>query len=285
MAMKKIVSGALAAMMALSISATAFAADPSPVKILGESTESSFSIDLEGMIYTPTIRVQVTQAGSVYVNPTGSAIEGTMTKALDGTVDLDYSFACTDNGAVVASVASTPILVRSDTDKKLMVSATATATVPKSSGIELVAAKPTASEDAGKEVYLYVTGNAETPLGNSSALATTPASENTPAVPGLNKDKINLTSSTAASTSAAGVVKVDKVADDKKTATTTKAGKVALINAATQTKDATTGKVTQAVPQYGAVVVAGHVNTKNTDWKESDIVNVNVALTFGIVTE
>lgn len=282
MAMKKIISGALAAMMALSISATAFATDadptPTPVKPIAETTESSFQVELEGMIYTPTIRVQVTEAGNVYVNPTGSTIAGTMTKALDGTTNLDYSFACATGSStktIKAGVASTPVLIRSDTDQKLDVYATATATVPKTSGITLVAADPASATAAdGKQVYLYVGGN-KNGLGDSSGLKTVVDPDDNSVTPGLTETNAGLYGTGAQK------VDLDDIGTDKKTASTTSSGKVTSIDAATQNKDAA-GKVLTAVPQYGAVVVGGMVNPNATGWGESDVVNVSVALTFAI---
>lgn len=262
MAMKKIVSGALAAMMALSISATAFAADtPTPVKPIAETTESSFQVELEGMIYTPTIRVQVSEAGQVYVNPSKSVVAGTMAKALDGTMPLDYSF----DGH---GVCSTPILIRSDTDKKLKVSAKVTATVPKTSGVVLADTVSTTGTDKKVKIQLAGTDNA----GNSDALKTTTANDVT--TPGLNDDKLGNPTNGSQGTKIV-------VADDGKSAKNAAAIEdVATIGAATLNKDAT-GKVTTAVPQYGAIVVVGDTDGKS-DWKETDIVNVSVALSFAI---
>ena len=71
-------------------------------------------------------------------------------------------------------------------------------------------------------------------------------------------------------------------ATDGKSAKLEAATEVAAIGAATLNKDASTGKVTTAVPQYGAVVVTGAANDKATNWKETDIINVSLALTFAL---
>lgn len=261
MKMKKFACAALAGAMSLSLAAPAFASTPTPVKPIPETTESSFQVELEGMIYTPTIRVQVTESGSVYVNPSKSVVAGTMLKALDGTIDLDYSFA-------EQTLISTPILIRSDTESALKVSATATATVPKTSEIKLADAKATTA-DAGKVVTLQL-GGSGTALGNSDALKTTTAQDGTKSG-GLSMDGV------------AAVTKAKLVAGtDGKSAKLETATEVAVIEAATLNKDQTTGKVTTAVPQYGAVVVTGTANDKATNWKETDIVNVSLALTFAL---
>lgn len=264
MKMKKLACVALAGVMTAALAAPTFA---TTVKPIAETTESSFQVELEGMIYTPTIRVQVTESGSVYVNPTGSVVAGSMAKALDGTTNLDYSFED-------LTVVSTPILIRSDTDKNLVVSATATANVPKTSGITLSSTKPTANETE-KKVSLYVTGNS-TALGTINELKTTPANGSTPASGGLSADNA-IGGTASASSDSARLLTAE--ADGKKAVGT--ASEAATIGAATQTKDAA-GKVTSVVPQYGVVMIAGDVGGKATGWTESDIVNVSVALTFSI---
>lgn len=268
MNMKKIASVALAGAMALSLAVPAFAADPDPVKILAETSESEFQVELEGMIYTPVIRVQVTETGNVYVNPSKGTVAGTMTKALDGTGSLDYSF---DSMGVV----STPILIRSDTDKALKVQAKATATVPKTSGITIKADKTAVTKDTDtKDVFLFVTGN-PTALGNSNDLATVTDTDTNTVTAGLTKDKITSTASTTASKATA----VLAPGSDGKTAEGT-GTEVAKIDAADVRKDAT-GKIAQAIPQYGVVMIAGE-SAGAAKWGESDIVNVSVALTFAI---
>ena len=212
------------------------------------------------MIYTPTIRVQVTESGSVYVNPSKSIVAGTMTKALDGSIDLEYSFA-------EQTLVSTPILIRSDTETALKVSATATATVPKTSEIKLADAKGTTA-DAGKVVTLQLAGSSD--IGNSDTLKTTTAQDGTKSG-GLAFD--NVTASSKGKLSAAA---------DGKSAKLETAAEVGHIAAATLNKDTSTGKVTTAVPQYGVVVVTGAANEKATNWKETDIVNVSLALTFAL---
>lgn len=277
MNIKKIVSGVLAVALVLSLTVCAFATEsaPTPVKVLAETSESEFNVELEGMIYTPTIRVQVTESGNVYVNPTGSVIAGSLTKALDGSTNLDYSFTCTTGNStskkVSVGIASTPILIRSDTDKALNVSASATANVPKSSGITLVAADPASAEGTDKQAYLFVSGN-KTALGDSSVLQTT--EEDGVVTPGITEKNSGLDGK------GLGKAELSNIGSDKKSATAESA-KVATIGAATQNKD-TTGKVTTAVPQYGVVVVGGNVNPNATGWTENDIVNVTVALTFSI---
>lgn len=261
MKMKKILSGALASAMALSLTATAFA-DVTPVRPVVETTESSFAVELEGMIYTPTIRVQVTETGSVYVNPSKSVVAGTMTKALDGTIDLDYSF-------TGKTLISTPILIRSDTENALKVSVSGTAAVPNGSEIKLANARATAEAD-GKVVFLQV-GGSTTPLGDSDALKTVTESDGSK-TPGLDATDI-------ATSTSKGLFTI--TGTDTKNAKLDTAADIAKINAATLNKDAT-GKVTTAVPQYGVVVVTGDANSKATGWTESDVVNVNLALTFAI---
>lgn len=177
--MRKVLTTALAGAMALSLAAPAFA-DVTPVRPLTETSESSFAVELEGMIYTPTIRVQVSDSGSVYVNPSKSAVAGTMTKALDGTIDLDYSF----KGKTLIS---TPILIRSDTENALKVSATGTATVPTGSEVKLANAKATTASD-GKVVFLQV-GGSTTALGDSDALKTVTESDGTK-TPGITESNI-----------------------------------------------------------------------------------------------
>lgn len=255
MKLKKIVSGALASALALSLAVPAFAAGTVD-RPLAESAESSFEIELEGMIYTPTIRVQVSETGSVYVNPSESVVAGTVVKALDGKDNLDYSF---DGQGVI----STPIVIRSDTDKALTVSATATATVPTTSKIILTKTS-TLTTKTDNSVYLTVTGS-ETPLGDAATIKTAKGiTEASLATPGTN-------------------AKLEPAADGK-TAELATAIEVAKINKATQVTDPTTGKVTSVTPQYGVVAVTGTAAGKST-WTENDVVNVALVLTFGIESE
>lgn len=254
---KKVITTALAGVMALSLAAPAFA---TTIRVLPETTESEFQVELEGMIYTPTIRVQVTETGSVYVNPSESLVAGTLTKALDGTDNLDYSL---DGYGFV----STPILIRSDTDKALKVSAKVTATVPKTSGVTL--ADTVGSTATDKLVKVGVAGSSDA-LGDSSALKTTTSNGTTTV--GLTEDKLSAASGT-------GATKIT-AAEGGKSAANASAVEVASINAATQTKDAA-GKITNVVPQYGVVVVTGDSAAK-ASWTENDIVNVSVALSFAI---
>lgn len=261
MKMRKVLTTALAGAMALSLAAPAFA-DVTPVRPLTETSESSFAVELEGMIYTPTIRVQVSDSGSVYVNPSKSAVAGTMTKALDGTIDLDYSF----KGKTLIS---TPILIRSDTENALKVSATGTATVPTGSEVKLANAKATTASE-GKVVFLQV-GGSTTALGDSDALKTVTESDGTK-TPGITESNI-------ATSTSKGVFSITGT-DTKKAALTT-ATEVAKIDAATLNRDST-GRVSTAVPQYGVVAVTGDANKDATGWTESDVVNVTLALTFAI---
>lgn len=272
MKMKRILATALTGAMALSMATTAFAAAGSVNRPLAETTESTFQVELEGMIYTPTIRVQVTESGSVYVNPSQSVIAGTMTKALDGVDNLEYSFED-------QSVVSTPILIRSDTDKDLMVSATATATVPKTSGVTLVD-KKTMTSITDKEIYLVVTGNASTSLGTAAELkgrqdTTDPA--NPVALPALDADNA-IAGGTPGSTNKSAVALAAQA--DGKTFKGT-AAEAATIDAAVQVKDSA-GKITSVTPEYGVVMITGETAGKCNTWTESDIVNVSVALTFGL---
>lgn len=263
MKMRKLVSGAMATVMAMALAVPAFAASaPTPVKILPESTEASFEVELEGSVYVPTIRVQVTQTGNVYVNPSQSLVEGKLLKALDGTTDLEYSLAGDSTNNV--SLVSTPILIRSDTDKALAVSAKATATVPTGSDITLVNAKPSTNIDE-KQAYIYVSGSA-TSLGNSNE---------------VKASKVTLDNCLASSPST-GCKLVP--ASGGKSATNT-GDVVANIDAATLGTPDSTGKVTTVTPEYGAVIVAGSVTAANKvaePWTEADIVNVTVALTFAL---
>lgn len=275
MSFKKIVSGALAAAMVLSLSAPAFATAGTVSRPLAESTESTYQVELEGMIYTPTIRVQVSESGSVYVNPGKSVIAGKMAKALDGTTDLDYSFE-------ELGVVSTPILIRSDTDSALMVSATATATVPKTSGVVLSGTKP-GNTDTEKKVSLYVVGNGATGLGTAAELAgrqDTTDADNPVDLPALDGD--NAISKAGAAASSSNKSSVLLSADEKGVFKAT-ASEAAYINEAAQFK--TGDKVTSVTPQYGVVMVAGDTAGACTTWTESDVVNVSVALTFGIATD
>lgn len=273
MKMKKLISGVMAGVMALALAVPAFATAGTVNRPLAESTESTFEVELEGLIYTPTIRVQVTDSGSVYVNPSESVVAGVLTKALDGTTDLDYSFED-------LTVVSTPILIRSDTDKALTVSATATAKVPTTSGITLSATKPGSTETA-KKVSLYVTGNGSTELGDAAALAgrqDTTDANNPVDLPALDADNAIAGAGAAASNNNTTSV---LLAEDATThvwkATASEASSIA---AADQFK--TGDKVTSVTPQYGVVMIAGDVAPKCNTWTENDVVNVTVALTFAL---
>lgn len=271
MSFKKIVSGALAAAMVLSLSIPAFATAGTVSRPLAESTESTYQVELEGMIYTPTIRVQVTETGNVYVNPSASVVAGTMSKALDGADNLEYSFED-------CQVISTPILIRSDTDQELMVSASATATVPKTSGIQLSDTKPGTSETE-KKVALFVTGNSSTTLGDAATLKArqdTSDPSNPVDLPELDTDNA-LGGGTPGTTNKSAAYIVAQANNTYKGT----AAEAATINAATQFKDAS-GKVTSVTPQYGVVMISGYTAPKCTTWAESDVVNVSVALTFGL---
>lgn len=278
MKMKKILTTALAGAMALSLAAPAFAATTTGTvsRPLAESSESTFQVELEGMIYTPTIRVQVTESGSVYVNPSASIVAGTMTKALDAKDNLEYSF---KNQTVV----STPILIRSDTDKALMVSATATATVPKTSGVVLAGATTGLSTATDKKVCLLVTGNGGTGLGDAATLQGRQDTTGGTAVnlPELDSDNAIAGGAPSSSNKEAAYLVADPAGGTSFKGTAAEAAK---INAATQFTDST-GKVTSVTPQYGVVMISGETAGRCTTWAETDIVNVSVALTFGLAAD
>lgn len=254
MKIKKLISTALAGAIALSLAAPAFAA----AERIEESQASSYEIELSGMIYTPTIRVLVTPGESLYVNPTGGAVAGTIEDGLYEGANLPFEYG-TRNDTILSS----PILIRSDTETQIDIYATATATVPEGSGLTLVDESDDISGTA-KQAYLTI--------GGSMDLETAELTEN-----GITNDSL--------SSKSKGALKLPTGGSDPdgKTAELTTATKVAQIAAAdysaSDDEDGATNKST-----YGIVVVAGGVNTDAVGWSEEDVVDITLILTFSLVS-
>lgn len=165
MKLKKIVSAALATIMVLALAVPAFASAPSWAEDAAErlkvTSASEFEVEMEGEVYAPVIRVQVTSKNAkVYINPTTGKIAGEIVGVKEGTAEVKVGYEFEGLG-----VASTPILIRSDSDGPLNVNATVTVTVPKS--VTLATAKVGTSV-ATKQVAVQVAGAA---LGDSTNLA------------------------------------------------------------------------------------------------------------------
>lgn len=246
MKFKRIVSTALACAATLSLSAPAFAVDPNPNVVtednrLSVSKATEFEIEMEGMVYTPVIRVQVLSKGAkMYINPNKGAIEGTATAFAQGEQDITYSL-------TGLGVASSPILIRSDSDGGLSVNMSATLTAP--SGVKFVGAASTSTTD--KELYVSMTGTDGTATDNTKVGDYTTAKA-------LNDDKFSITNKKPSE----GLVGTDGTAS---------ANEVCKIAPAKQA-DGT------IVPQYGAVMLTG--SCSKAKWTAEDAVSANVVLSF-----
>lgn len=254
MTFKKIASLLMAGALTLSLAMPAFATstDNSVTEDnrLAVARATEFEIEMTGEVYTPVIRVQVLSKGAkMYINAGGGAIEGTAAGFGQNETDVTYKFT-TDVG-----VASTPILIRSDSDSGLDVNARITLTGP--TGVTLV----NNGTDAGttvtdKKLYVKVQG--------TDATTTTAANKVTDidSFKALNDAKI---SSLPASTAAITAFQ-----------TATSVNGVCKIAAAKQND----GKI---IPQYGALMLAGKAAGK-AQWTESDAVSATVVLTFSGLT-
>ncbi len=279
---KKMLSLALSSAMALSMSAPAFAAGPSSTasrttNILEEAEASAFEVALDGSVFVPTIRVQVSDTGSLYVNPSKGAIKGKITGVLataSDPADLSYQF----EGL---GVASTPVLIRSDTDADLAVSATVTATTGRRANMTISATAPTNTETA-KKVYMYVTGSelgAYDPTASGGSAFKGSMDETGFSEPGGN----NVTAGEdyaiiAASGTAVTASKVCEI-----TAATFE-DKLDADGNAYGSSDTPDGVMDTVVPTYAAIMIQGDATAKPTEaWTESDTVSATVALTFSFL--
>lgn len=255
---KKLLSLAMASALALSLAAPAFAAAGSVTadNMLAAKTEKQFEVEMEGMVYVPTLRLQVlTTSQKLYVNPSKNPVSGTIEGFLEGDAKLKYKFE-------QKSLISTPIMIRSDTDNKLNVAAKVTVTPVSSvtlaaddSAVSGIANKTDGTQKTTKAVAIGVKGTND--LGAKAAAADLKVANFTMPATGGN------------------------VATDTKTVTVEKA---CHIGKAVTEYDPDTGEATSVTPQYGGIILVGSANEK-ADWTDSDTISASVILTFSVDSE
>lgn len=253
MTFKKIASLLMAGALTLSLAMPAFATstDNSVTEDnrLAVARATEFEIEMTGEVYTPVIRVQVLSKGAkMYINPNKGNIEGTATAF--GQNETDVSYKLTGLGA-----ASTPILIRSDSDAGLAVNMSATLTAP--SGVTFVATAPTTTE-TDKKLLIGMQGTDGTATGAAKVT-------DIDSFKALTDDKFSISKKT---TVGSGLVDTDGTAS---------CSEICKIAAAKQAD----GKI---IPQYGAVMLAGS-SAKAAKWTENDAVSATVVLTFSGLTE
>lgn len=257
MKFKKLGSIILAGAMALSLAVPAFAAgttgkwDKDSDDRLAVSRATEFEIEMTGEVYTPVIRVQVASKGAkMYLNTNKGDIAGEITGFSEGTDETAIGYKFQGLG-----VASTPIMIRSDSDDAISVNANVTVTHP--TGVEIAAASTSSVTDK-KSVYIQVAG---TTHEGSSAI--------TDAASVANMTEAHFT---AASSTKGGVIAETSTAG---TATANAQG-VATIASAKMDD----GKIT---PQYGAVMLTGSCSKPTGaagSWSADDALSATVILTF-----
>ena len=244
---KKICSAVLAGVMTLSLAVPAFAAgmtedDPNRLAVT-KATE--FEIEMEGEVYTPVIRVQVASKGAkVYLNPSKGKIAGTVGGFKEGTTDVPVAYEFDGQG-----IASTPIIIRSDSDNGLTVNANVTVTAPKTVTLQDTTIPTTGVTT--KQAFVQAAGT--TALTDKSSVA-----------------KLTMDSFTKITLAKGGVI----TASGKSQAVAS----VATIAAAKQSD----GKI---IPQYGAVMLCGTcTKAGDVQWTEDDALTATVVLTFSGVS-
>ncbi len=131
----------LALVMALNFSLTAFAATTQPTpdttnEAAWTAPNSNATLELDGIIYAPTIKVTISTATDIIVNPYG----------------LDYKPGGTGD-AVQDTIIAAPALITSDSDVKLKVEAVPTV---KTIGTEVSLVSTSAEAADGKNVFLFL---------------------------------------------------------------------------------------------------------------------------------
>lgn len=261
MKFKKLGSVILAGVMTLSLSVPAFAAgstgkwDANAEDRLAVSRATEFEVEMEGTVYTPVIRVQVASKGAkLYLNTNKGDITGTVEGFSEGTTATAIGYKFQGLG-----VASTPIVIRSDSDDAIAVNARVTVTHP--TGVEIAAASASSTTDK-KSVYIQVAGTTNT--GSTSIT-------NAASVASMTEANF-----VTVSASNGGVVTESNTAGTA----TANAQNVATIAAAKMDD----GKIT---PQYGAVMLTGSCSKPTAavgSWSEDDALSATVILTFSGVT-
>lgn len=249
---KRIGSAILAGVMTVALAVPAFAAGNAVDEDnrLAVSRATEFEIEMTGEVYTPVIRVQVLSKGAkVYINPNKGKITGTATAFGQGDTDVNYT-------VEEQGVASTPILIRSDSDAALAVNVSATLTAP--TGVTFVTTAPGTS-DTTKTLMVTMSG--------TDATTTTAADKVTDidSFKDLTDNKlIGITKTSAGN----GLV------DTAGKATATEVCKIVAAKQADNT----------VVPQYGAVMLRGKCAPK-AQWTADDAISATVVLTFSGVTD
>lgn len=244
MKLKKIVSVVLATVMALALAVPAFASGGIGDARLAVSKATEYEVEMEGEVYTPVLRLQVSTKGAkVYVNPSKGDISGEITGFSEGSTPVPIGYKFTGKG-----VASTPIIIRSDSDTGLTVNATVTLTMPKT--VTIASAAPT-KETTTKQVYVQVAGTDPDKVKEKGTVAA------------LDDDSFS-----AISDSKGGVIK--------------EAGKAQSVQAVTTVAAALQSDGTTVKPQYAGVMLTGSCTPSSStiQWTEDDAVSATIVLTF-----
>lgn len=287
MKLRKILSLSLAAATALSIGTVAFAAAPLGAEsdrtaagtVVGgiNPTAPTMDVPMTGAVYNPVIRVQVFSEDRIYLNPTGGAIQATLSTGARGDA-LPILPADPDNASTPRSLtykiegkqlASSPIIIRSDTNSDVVVNATVTVsrspsvtwqegtTITDNSGKAacLAITKTTSKSAAELREIMYTDDNiyAVTPLGDTDFL-----NYNTGTVP----------------------IKADAVAEGNARPTQAQTiNGVATLSAAEWTGE---GAEATVAPQYAAITLVGDLSDNpEGGWNpQTDTIRTVIVLTF-----
>jgi hypothetical protein len=239
--MKKIGSVALAGVMAASLSIPAFASTTTTPA--AETTTDPNTTVVDGAYKEIAIAVTVPATGTAQINPYGLPVE------------FKKSESSTKAAKVTGQqIVTQPLYISNEGDVALDINATVTTTIPKTSKMSIVAAKP-ADTDTEKDAYVYLqmvqSANKTLDETGTDKIADECAAD-----------------ATWAKASQLVLSTDDKVSSDAALATLA-ASKV------------TTDSVTYNVGSIVLYRLAGDVVTKpDSDWAETDTFSASIAFTF-----
>lgn len=247
---KRILSGAMAGVLAMSLAVPAFASGTGTT-----TTPTNMTTAFDGSYEAPNIDVVVPQTGTVVINPYGLGV--TATKTGGGKVNL------------TGQVMSVPLAVTNKTGMWLTVGATATAVLPTDTTMKLTAASTKGSGTEGEEGYVA-------PATGKSAFIQLEVVQAPASVVGANDaaiaDLVIDASAVAANWTNSGKIVVSaKGATNENLATL---------------KPATMGGTNGAFSAYaagsvGLVRLSGDCTSgPKAPWDENDTFNVNVVFSF-----
>ena len=250
---KKFLTLALAIVMTMSLGAPAFADDgPVAKAAITEAKEwGEQTTEIPGSFYTPTLQIQVSETGKLYVNPTKMLVTGVIKDFLDGTANLSYSF---ENQEII----STPIVVRNDSTDVAVKIAVTQAWASAANDDIVFKDTITASNPTEKEVLLKVAGNGTTPLDVTSV--------------GSDPEKMTFDQTKIIGGTALKAKDNGTWANLETTATVGGCGK------------ATGGDNDSITPSYGFVVVTGDLTETVAGWSKDDAVNITLVMSYVPVT-